>query len=94
MEINRPFKSVPVTGAERPKATREVATSPARAATVSRLPQGDLPLGQLQEALQALPEVDLEKVEEIKQALQRGEIPVDAKQLARSVLNYHRSGDV
>ena len=43
----------------------------------------------LQESLNALPEVDLSRVEEIKQALRRGEIPLDAEALAASILAYH-----
>lgn len=94
MEINRPFKSTPVTAADKPATTRETASNEARAASARSSANSELSLGRLQEALQAMPEVDLAKVERIKQALQRGEISVDAKQLARSVLSYHRGGDV
>lgn len=53
-----------------------------------------LPLERMQQALRSMPEVDLAKVEQIRQALQRGEISLDPAQLAASILAYHRGSGV
>lgn len=50
-------------------------------------------LEQLQEALRSLPDIDLDKVAAIKQALQRGEILSDSAALASSMLTYHSGSD-
>lgn len=58
----------------------------ARAATT-------LPLEQMQDALRAMPEVDLDRIAAIRQALQQGEISTDPAELAGSMLAYHRGTD-
>jgi len=51
-------------------------------------------LEQLQEAMRALPEIDMDQVVAIKQALARGDLTTDVKVLAHSILAYHRSSDL
>jgi negative regulator of flagellin synthesis FlgM len=51
-------------------------------------------LEQLQEAMRALPEIDMEQVAAIKKALARGELSADVKVLAHSILAYHRGSDL
>lgn len=51
-----------------------------------------LPVEQLQDALGALPDVDLDKVEAVRQALARGEISLDVEALSRSMLAFHGGG--
>ena len=91
MEITRQLKPVLASPAEAPvqarPASREERRAPAAGTSES------LPLEQLQEALGALPEVDMARVEAIKQALQRGEIQLDMGALARSMLAYHNGSD-
>jgi len=50
-------------------------------------------LEQLQSALRELPEVDLDKVAALKQALARGELSSDPQALASSMLTYHSGSD-
>ena len=45
---------------------------------------------QLQSAIRDLPEIDLEQVSAIKRALARGELSVDVRTLAQTILSYHR----
>jgi negative regulator of flagellin synthesis FlgM len=47
----------------------------------------------MHDALRAMPDIDLERVAAIKQALQRGEISTDPAELAGSMLAYHRGSD-
>ncbi|MFG6488982.1 flagellar biosynthesis anti-sigma factor FlgM [Roseateles sp. BYS78W] len=76
--------------------TTEVASTERAAAPVTpaRAP-ADLASGVLRPAqaeLAALPEVDMDKVAELKDALARGEIQFDADRLARLVQRYHGGG--
>lgn len=48
------------------------------------------PLSQAAGVLQALPEVDLDKVAAVRAALARGEISFDADKLAATIVAYHR----
>ncbi|WP_417781167.1 flagellar biosynthesis anti-sigma factor FlgM [Stutzerimonas xanthomarina] len=90
MEISRHFKPASVTPTELSTA-RQVAARPA-AQPVARQAES-LPLEQMHDALRAMPEVDLDRVAAIKQALQRGEISTDVGELASSMLSYHRGND-
>lgn len=92
MEITRQFKPVLASQTEAPLQARAAAAESKRPAGASA-PAESLPLEQLQDALGALPEIDLAKVEAIKQALQRGEISLDAGVLSRSMLAYHNGND-
>jgi|HigsolmetaGSP11D_1036233.scaffolds.fasta_scaffold00323_21 flagellar biosynthesis anti-sigma factor FlgM len=90
MEISRYSKPVVTlvesTGAARGGKAAESAQSPAGAVATT----GDLPLERMQAALRAMPEVDMAKVQAIKQALQRGEISTDPAKLAAAILAFHR----
>ncbi|KJH84812.1 flagellar biosynthesis anti-sigma factor FlgM [Pseudomonas sp. KSR10] len=90
MEISRQFKpaiAIPTeTAPARPAGVRPAAQPAARQAE-------SLPLEQMHDALRAMPEVDLDRVAAIKQALQRGEISTDVGELASSMLSYHRGND-
>lgn len=90
MEISRHFKpslaTITDTASVRPASPRSTVQPAARQAE-------SLPLEQMHEALQAMPEVDLDRVAAIKQALQRGEISTDVGELASSMLSYHRGND-
>ncbi|MBC9249833.1 flagellar biosynthesis anti-sigma factor FlgM [Pseudomonas alcaligenes] len=92
MEITRQFKPAFTAQTESASTTRQAPAS-AAAKAVSQPASEGLPLEQLQEALGSLPEIDLSKVEAIKQALQRGEISVDVGALSRSMLAYHNGSD-
>lgn len=63
------------------------------AAPVARPVSAEPRLERLQEALRSLPDIDLDKVAAIKQALQRGEILSDSAALASSMLTYHSGSD-
>ena len=58
-------------------------------ATAPPLPAAQ-PLSQAAGALQAQPEVDLDKVAAVRAALARGEIGFDADKLAATIAAYHR----
>lgn len=75
-----------VEGPEKTKADSAEVRTPAR--------QAEPRLEQLQEAIRSLPDVDMEKVTMIKQALQRGEVSLDTAMLANLILSYHRGSDV
>lgn len=90
MEISRHFKpalSVPSETVTARQAAPAPAVQPAARQAES------LPLEQMHEALRAMPEVDLERVAALKQALQRGELSSDPAELASSMLAYHRGSD-
>ena len=93
MEITRQFKPVIATQSEG-SVTASAAQAPAAKKTVSTAASSEsLPLEQLHDALGSLPEVDMDKVEQIKAALQRGEIKLDTGALSRSMLAYHNGSD-
>lgn len=46
-------------------------------------------LAQAQQPLSALPDVDMAKVEQIKNALNRGEINLDIEALSSAILQFH-----
>lgn len=90
MEISRHFK--PALSVPGETATARQA-APAPAAQPAARQAESLPLEQMHEALRAMPEVDLERVAALKQALQRGELSSDPAELASSMLAYHRGND-
>ena len=92
MEITRQLKPVigaPAQSAAPQRSQREEAARPAAQAPAA---SGALPLEQVQEALGALPEVDLDKVAAIRDALARGEVSLDPGALSRSMLDFHGGG--
>lgn len=64
----------------------------AKAAGIAPL-TGEPRLEQLRAAMRDLPDVDLDRIAAIKQALQRGEIVSDSAALASSMVTYHRSSE-
>lgn len=95
MEISRNIKagySAPAEGASASKADATHAASTEKVAATG--PKPEPRLEQLQEAMRALPEIDMDQVTAIKQALARGELSSDVKVLAHSILAYHRGTDV
>lgn len=93
MEITRQLKpalGTPVQNAAAPRASTK-ASAPG-AASQAAGSTGALPVEQLQEALGALPDVDLDKVAAIRDALARGEISLDPEALSRSMLDFHGGG--
>lgn len=49
-----------------------------------------LQVRELQQQLDQVPEVDAEKVNAIKQAIARGDYPIDAKKIAANVMNLEK----
>lgn len=101
MEITRhtkPGYSVPAEHAPAEKLHTE-AVAPAGLESSNPARSGFAPVGgeprleQLQAAMRDLPDVDLDRVAQIKQALQRGEIVSDSASLARSMVTYHRGSE-
>lgn len=90
MEISRHFKPAIPTPTE--TASPRPANARPAAPLASRQVQS-LPLEQMHDALQAMPEVDIDRVAAIKQALQRGEISTDVGELASSMLSFHRGNE-
>jgi len=93
MEISRQMKAgfsvqseAPAqAGVERAEQTKAAASASANAVAPR--------LEALQDAMRSLPDVDLDRVAAIKQALQRGEIVSDSAALANSMLAYHSGSD-
>ncbi|MBT1120347.1 flagellar biosynthesis anti-sigma factor FlgM [Stutzerimonas nitrititolerans] len=90
MEISRHLKPVSVLPIEQSTAHQVAARQPSLPAARQA---ENLPLEQMHEALRAMPEVDMDRVAAIKQALQRGEISSDVGELASSMLSFHRGND-
>jgi len=87
MEINRHLNLTPTPVSEPAAASRG-----AREATSAPVAPGGAdarPLEQLQDALRALPEVDLDKVESLRKALREGSLDSSAGALASGILIYH-----
>lgn len=96
MEISRHIKSGYSVPAEAANAGKPDAITPSKngASTSAQGSKTEPRLEDLQEAMRALPEIDLDQVATIKQALARGELSSDVKVLAHSILAYHRSSDL
>lgn len=54
------------------------------------LSEESLHVRELQQQLDQVPEVDAEKVNAIKQAIARGDYPIDAKKIAANVMNLEK----
>ena len=54
------------------------------------LSEQSLQVRELQQRLDQVPEVDAEKVQAIKQAIARGDYPVDAQKLAANLMNLEK----
>lgn len=92
MEISRNIKAGYSAPAEPVASTKTEAAEQPKVATA--VPKPEPRLEQLQEAMRALPEIDLDQVAAIKKALANGELSSDVKVLAHSILAYHRGTDV
>lgn len=104
MEISRHIQSIFSASAEAPTAGKNdaavqavsqlKAAGSATSTSSEKKQQTEPRLEELQEAIRALPEIDMEQVATIKKAIARGELSVDVKVLAHSLLAYHRGSDV
>lgn len=94
MEISRHIKTG-VSASTEAQATAKTESAPVtKTAVTGQQTSAEPRLEELQEAMRALPEIDMEQVTAIKQALVRGELSSDVKVLAHSILAYHRSSDL
>lgn len=92
MEISRHFKPSVNLPSDAPAKVQSARSQ--QAGNTAAPAAGDEPrLEQLQSALRSLPEVDLDKVAALKQALARGELNSDPQALAGSMLTYHSGSD-
>lgn len=93
MEITRQLKPALGAAVQSPAPARVSSRAPAQSGTAQASGSaGALPVEQLQDALGALPDVDLDKVAAIRDALARGEISLDPEALSRSILDFHGGG--
>lgn len=92
MEISRQLKTGAALQAEAADKPRQEAPKAVREAVESR-PAEKLQLDQMQETLRQMPDVDLKRIEEIRQALRSGDIDTDARSLAASILSYHTGSE-
>ncbi|MGK8439894.1 flagellar biosynthesis anti-sigma factor FlgM [Ectopseudomonas hydrolytica] len=91
MEISRHLKPSLNLPSDAPA---QVQSARVQSSTASRAAASAEPrLEQLQQALRSLPEVDLDKVAQLKAALARGELSSDPAALAGSMLTYHSGSD-
>jgi negative regulator of flagellin synthesis FlgM len=90
MEISRHLKPAPTTPSDAAPARHE---QPRTLLQPAARPAAALPLEQMQDALRAMPEVDLDRVAAIRLALQSGELSTDPGELAASIYAYHRGSD-
>jgi negative regulator of flagellin synthesis FlgM len=92
MEISRNINAGYSAPAEATAGTKTEAAAPAKPSAVAQKPEPRLE--QLQAAMRALPEIDMDQVMAIKQAMARGDLSSDVSVLAQSILAYHRSSDI
>lgn len=93
MEISRPITPGYGIKTEATSQAKTDGTQPAKAPAAGPSKAGEPYLEQLQSAMDRLPEVDVNRVEQIKLALARGEIAVDNAALAKDMLAYHTGSD-
>ena len=75
-------------------AAAQVQSAPVQPGSTARTRASQEPrLEQLQDALRSLPDIDLDKVAQLKAALSRGELSSDPAALASSMLTYHSGSD-
>ena len=75
---------------EKPVTSNSAAPSKQPAADKVSLSDESLHMRELQQQLEQVPEVDAGKVEAIKQAIARGDYPVDAKKIAANLMNFEK----
>lgn len=88
MEINRHLNLTPAPVSEPSAASRGAREASGNASITAGVADAR-PLEQLQDALRALPEVDVDKVETLRQALREGRLDTSASALANGILIYH-----
>ncbi|MFV3413911.1 flagellar biosynthesis anti-sigma factor FlgM [Pseudomonas nitroreducens] len=93
MEITRQLTSVALATSESAKSVRSERAAPAAEASASAPVNESLRLDEMQETLRAMPDVDQNRVAEIRRALMNGELGNDTTVLATSILSYHRGSD-
>lgn len=93
MEISRQFKAGFSVQAEASAQVNVERPGQAKAPAGALANTAESNLEALQDAMRSLPDVDLDKIAAIKQALQRGEIVSDSVALAGSMLTYHSGSD-
>lgn len=93
MEISRPLTPGYPIKAEATSAAKTENGKAVKASAAAPAKVGEPNLEQLQSAMDRLPEVDMDRVEQIKLALSRGEIPLDNAALAKEMLAYHSGSD-
>lgn len=93
MEITRQLTSVTLATSESAKSARTERAAPVAEASASVPVSDSLRLDEMQETLRAMPDVDQDRVAEIRRALMNGDLANDTRLLATSILSYHRSSD-
>ncbi|MDH5483896.1 MAG: flagellar biosynthesis anti-sigma factor FlgM [Gammaproteobacteria bacterium] len=72
------------------KTVSQAESRPASGDTVSLSAEG-LQIGELKQQLDALPDVDAEKVAAIKQEIARGNYPLDPERIAENLINLEKA---
>ncbi|WP_152219168.1 flagellar biosynthesis anti-sigma factor FlgM [Pseudomonas sp. SCB32] len=93
MEITRQLASSALATSESAKAARSERTAPVAETSANAPAHDSLRLDEMQETLRAMPDVDQDRVAEIRRALMNGELQNDTRVLATSILSYHRGSD-
>lgn len=93
MEITRQLASVALATSESAKSARSERVAPVAETSASAPVNDSLRLDEMQETLRAMPDVDQNRVAEIRRALMNGELGNDTSVLATSILSYHRGSD-
>ncbi|WP_448678633.1 flagellar biosynthesis anti-sigma factor FlgM [Pseudomonas nicosulfuronedens] len=93
MEITRQLTSVALATSESARSARSERAVPVAETSTSAPVSESLRLDEMQETLRAMPDVDQNRVAEIRRALMNGELGNDTSVLATSILSYHRGSD-
>ncbi|WP_447744389.1 flagellar biosynthesis anti-sigma factor FlgM [Pseudomonas nicosulfuronedens] len=93
MEITRQLTSVALATSESAKSARSERAAPVAETSAAAPVNDSLRLDEMQETLRAMPDVDQNRVAEIRRALMNGELGNDTSVLATSILSYHRGSD-
>lgn len=93
MEITRQLTSTALATSESAKTARSERAAPVAETSASATVNDSLQLDDMQETLRAMPDVDQDRVAQIRRALLNGELANDTRMLATSILSYHRGND-
>lgn len=94
MEISRPVTPGYKIQTEATSHTKVDASAPTKSGAAAPSRANEPSLEALQHALEDLPEVDMDRVAQVKLALARGDINTDAATLAKDMLTHHRGSGV